>query len=355
VFIKNRGLYRVIALWIIATYLHDLFEYMGYLFIHSPQMSSGKTTLLSHLNLLVHNPTGVTCSPTEAVLFRTAKNHTQLLDEGDGWDNATSLRRVLNSGFQRDGAVERCEQKGNGEFDVKKFPVYGPKALAGIGTSILSPTTQSRTFFIEMLRKTKTEITRRRRGATVPGADALKQRIAQWAVQYRAEIARCYDFLSERTLPYLEQFTDRTQDVSEPLAVILETMYKDSPDLERVRAELVEAISATRNESNALAEVQTLLALERIMGEGLALAEPPKVLADLINASNCGIQTNDLAVSQALRSFGFEQKNIRKDTGPRRCYVIERSQLKDLITRYAGANAESAISSQRSQPEGSRG
>src|SRR5205807_3149134 len=181
VFIKDRKLYRLVALWVIATYLHEEFEYMGYLFVYSPEMGSGKTTLLSHLHLLVNKSTGVTCSPTEAVLFRTAKGRTLLLDEGDSWGNIGSLRRVLNSGFHRDGMVQRCESPaGSGEFTVKDFPVYGPKALAGIGKDILTETTQSRTFMIEMLRKTSTERTRRRRGRTVPGAAQLKQRIETW-------------------------------------------------------------------------------------------------------------------------------------------------------------------------------
>jgi hypothetical protein len=133
VVIHDRRIYRLIALWVLATHLHQSFEYTGYLFIHSPEMSSGKTTLLKHLHPLVFKSSGVSCSPTEAVLFRTAEGRTQLLDEADEWDNADALRRVLNSGFQRDGAVQRCEQNSSGGYDVKDYVVYGPKAVAGIG------------------------------------------------------------------------------------------------------------------------------------------------------------------------------------------------------------------------------
>jgi hypothetical protein len=78
VFLQRECMYRLVALRIIATCLHESFQYMGYLFIHSPEKECGKTRLLEILNLLVHNSTGIDCSPTAAVLSRTARGNTQL-------------------------------------------------------------------------------------------------------------------------------------------------------------------------------------------------------------------------------------------------------------------------------------
>ena len=84
VFLQHECMYRLVALWIIHTHLHDIFQYTPYLFIHSPVKECGKTRLLETLHLLVLNSTGINCSPTPAVVSRTAKGNTQLLDEGDG-------------------------------------------------------------------------------------------------------------------------------------------------------------------------------------------------------------------------------------------------------------------------------
>ena len=87
VFLSKPSLYRLAALWIIHTYFMDEFEYTGYIFAYSPEPESGKTRFLNILDLLVHNSSGTLSSPTEAILFRTAKGHTQLLDEADTWMN----------------------------------------------------------------------------------------------------------------------------------------------------------------------------------------------------------------------------------------------------------------------------
>ena len=59
VFLKQASMYRLLALWIIHTYLIDKFEYTPYLFVHSPERGCGKTCLLSVLDLLVFNSSGI--------------------------------------------------------------------------------------------------------------------------------------------------------------------------------------------------------------------------------------------------------------------------------------------------------
>jgi hypothetical protein len=61
------------------------------------------------------------------------------------------LRNVLNAGFQKNGKTARCEQNGLGSFKPKELKLFCPRAIAGIGKDILSPTTRDRTFFVEMI------------------------------------------------------------------------------------------------------------------------------------------------------------------------------------------------------------
>src|SRR5262249_4272394 len=55
VFLNSGPVSLLVALWIIGTYLHKRFDYFGYLFAHSPEPQSGKTTLLEVLDLLGAN------------------------------------------------------------------------------------------------------------------------------------------------------------------------------------------------------------------------------------------------------------------------------------------------------------
>src|SRR5215470_11846906 len=101
VFIKDKPIYRLLALWVIQTHLYKDFEYTGYIFAYSPEPESGKSRLLEILDLLVANSSGLLYKPTDAILFRTADGMTQLLDEVDTWMNGDFLRGILNAGFHR--------------------------------------------------------------------------------------------------------------------------------------------------------------------------------------------------------------------------------------------------------------
>lgn len=72
VFMKDKQVYRLLALWVIQTHLYKEFEYIGYIFAHSPEPESGKSRLLEILDLLVANSSGLLYKPTDAILFRTA-------------------------------------------------------------------------------------------------------------------------------------------------------------------------------------------------------------------------------------------------------------------------------------------
>jgi hypothetical protein len=337
VFLRDRFMYKLVAVWVIATHLHQLFEYTGYLFIHSPEKECGKTRLLEILDLLVLNSTGIDSSPTAAVVARTAWGNTQLLDEGDGWPDLSGLRNVLNAGFQRKSRTYRCQQDNLGSQKPQLLRLYCPRAIAGIGKDILSGTTRDRTFTIEMARQTPEERREELRGRThEPEAAKLKADIETWAKDHQEKVVVFYDSLLARPLPYLEDFRDRTRDVSEPLGTILELAYADRPaeELSCARRELCSAIAHAREEANQYSEDHRLLiAIEGIM-EGEELIEQPSVLAQRLNGTAVNV-AHEFAIGEMLRRYGFSQKSVRKDGQPRKCYVIERSRLRDILERYS--------------------
>lgn len=332
VFLRQPELYRLIAVWVLATHLHTRFEYMGYLFAHSPEPQSGKSRLLEVLDLLVSNSSGVQVSPTEAVLFRTAHKSTQLLDEADGWRNRDELRSVLNAGYRNGGFIHRMEPDRKGGYKVAKFSVYGPRALAGIGLGILDGTTRDRTFVIEMVRQTPEE--RRepfRLRKLKRDVEVLRKEIGAWVKEHGQEVDDCYD---RSEFPYLDTFRDRTIDVAQPLLAIVEVAYRGNKELEEARLGLIAAVATTRKDQ------ESLVLEHRILHELVRLAskEDPLVGTASELAAKCsGLpeKPSEYTVSGTLRRYGFETKSVRKDGVPKYRYSLPHERLADISRRYA--------------------
>jgi hypothetical protein len=90
--------------------------------------------------------------------------------------------------------VKRMERDKNDQYKPVDFSVYGPRALAGIGLSILDQTTLERTFIIQMVPQKKSERSERFRVQRVkPKADALRREIEQWVSANRQNVLAKYN------------------------------------------------------------------------------------------------------------------------------------------------------------------
>jgi hypothetical protein len=332
VFLREKVLYGLIALWVLATYLHEEFEYTGYLFAYSAEPQSGKSRQLEVLDLLVFNSSGVLIDPSSAVLFRTARNGTQLLDEVDSWKNRDELRGILNAGFRNGSTVLRMEKDDEGHFQVTPFGAYCPRALAGIGRTILRGTTLDRTFMFEMVRQRKGERREPLKRKQKQQAAPLKRDIAKWAKENKGAVAALYDGYD---FQYLDHFRDRTIDVVQPVAAIVELVYKDDPRLEEARQHLIEAVAIARKEDSFLDSDQNRLLLELAR---LAQHEDPLIGSASELAEKCTElpqKPGEYSVAGVLRKFGFETKSMRIDGQPPRYrYVLSRNKLEDIVARY---------------------
>lgn len=330
-FLKEEAHYTLIGAWIVGTHLHKHFDYSGYLFAHSPERQSGKTTLLEILNLLVYKSTGLQISPTEAVMFRTAEDHTHLLDEVDSWKNGDDLKDVLNAGYKKGALVTRCE--GKGSYKPTTFKVFAPRVLAGIGITSLPSPTLDRTFAIPMVRQKKDEkrepFRERRVGAE---AKKLKADIENWVKKNEKAVGELYDRWD--AFPYLECFTDRTIDIAEPLAAIVEVAYADHPKGKEARKTLVQAIGSTRKEQQAPSrEHRALKCLLELAGDEGPLVGNASELAGL--CANSEEPIDDQTITQTLRRYGFKTKSVRKDgANPLYRYSLSKADLQDLVDRY---------------------
>ncbi len=222
-----------LALWAAHTHALEAAECTPYLSVKSAEKRSGKTLLLEVLSLLVARP-WLTGRVTAAVLVRkVAKDApTLLLDETDAAfkgdkEYSETLRGVLNSGYRRGGVASLCVKVG-GDFDLRDFPVFGAKALAGIGK--LPDTVQDRSIPIEMRRKAPHEHAKRfrLRDAKVEAAPS-RESLECWA-------ALAVPTLGQARPDIPQDLDDRAADVWEPLLAIADLAGGDWPERAREAA-----------------------------------------------------------------------------------------------------------------------
>jgi hypothetical protein len=196
----------LIACWIANTYIYKAFRYVGYLTLRSATPRCGKTRLLRLIGELSAGAPRPTTSPTAAVLYR-GKREVLLLDEVDGLRNKdkethSTIVAVLNAGFEEGGMIERLEKDEKGNFIVQEFPVFGPKALAGIES--LTDTLADRAFVVDMYRAHQ-RMPRLNMKKLNDTFRAIRERLAKWAEVHK-EVARAH---YARPIGWTNRFQER--------------------------------------------------------------------------------------------------------------------------------------------------
>lgn len=204
-----------ITLWVAHTHVFDVFGCTPYLAITSPEKRSGKTRLLEVVELLVREPLS-TANISDAALFRVIERRkpTLLMDEVDAVFKSREreeLRGLLNAGYRRGAVAHRMGGASNRELQT--FPVFCPKAFAGIG-NCLPDTITDRSIPIRLKRRTRAEKVERFRLRDVgPQGYELRDRLAEWLEPQR-------DYLAATRPALPGELDDRVQDVWEPLLAV---------------------------------------------------------------------------------------------------------------------------------------
>jgi len=222
------------ALWVIHTYVFDLFTWTPYLCITSPTKRCGKSLLLELLGYLVRDPI-TTANISAAALYRIieAKRPTLLFDETDaifGGDatRAEDLRCLLNAGAKRGSPAIRC--KGQNKDEVAKFEVFCPKALSGIG--MLPDTIADRSLILRVQRKAKSvELPKVKERIVSKLASPLVERTNAFVATIREELES-----ADPAMP--DGLNGRQEDMAEVLLAIADAAGGDWPS--RTRRALVE-------------------------------------------------------------------------------------------------------------------
>ena len=132
VYFDDPVFYSLSGIFVIFTYLFDIFDETPYLQIRGPK-GTGKTQLGDMFWLLCFNAF-ISNEISDAAVFRTiAQSYgrggmTLIVDEADDVAGSTRrgiLLRTLKSGYRRNGNVTRCGPCGT----IERFPTFGPKIV----------------------------------------------------------------------------------------------------------------------------------------------------------------------------------------------------------------------------------
>jgi hypothetical protein len=145
----------MLTCWSLLSYVFPVFDAVPYLAVGGPA-GSGKSRVFELLGQVVLRPL-TTSNLSNPALFRSLHGFggVALLDEAERLrDNRSpevaDLLSSLLSGYKRGGCATRCEAAGDGQFLMRHFSVFGPKALAAINE--LPPTLATRCLAVPMFR-----------------------------------------------------------------------------------------------------------------------------------------------------------------------------------------------------------
>ena len=130
---QAEGIIDTLTLWVMHTYIYNVWEATPYLHINGPA-GSGKYRVFEVLNRLTYRPLNVS-NITSAAIFRQLDEQggTLLLDEAERMQErspeVSELCSILLAGYKKGGKAARCEGENHAS---REFHVYSPKALACI-------------------------------------------------------------------------------------------------------------------------------------------------------------------------------------------------------------------------------
>jgi hypothetical protein len=351
VFFKEQRYALLIAVWVLGTYVFDVFTFFGYLWLNSPEKRCGKSLLMDVLQSIAAKATPPPNNATKATISRiAAQKHTMLIDEFENMrtqdrEKYGETMAILNAGFQAGGQVPVCEKGEDGKWVVVYYDAFCPKILAGIARIV--DTLEDRCFKVPMVRKTPAErierFNLRRQGA---GLADLRGRLDLWGKASRSDIELVYDDIDRAS--GLEGLDDRFRDICEPLAAI--ALIADAELINgsrRVWPDLAKAfntMAGKRNDADSNASLVAIIELcEELLGSKKEVFQSSLDLFNRISENDALSWINS---KKGLASFlnKFDLVRRRDSDGKKRGYLITRGWIDDLKARCGPLIPDSEVS-----------
>jgi hypothetical protein len=323
--------YLPLGIWGVATYVSDAFDAFPYVALLSPAKRCGKTRVLEVLELFCAKPQRVT-TVSSASLFRMMGDApTLLLDEVEALrnskpsDTTQAVLAILNAGHRKGATVTRCEPP---SWEVRHFPVYGPKAFAAIGG--LPDTLADRSLCITMHRKTPLQaVDRFLQGRARADAWPLRELLTEWAETCRESVRVAYEAMDD-----LKFLSDRDADLWMPLfAVCTVAAPERLSELQRCAVALSGAKAAGDVEDSL--PLKLLADVQKVWPTGADKMTTATLLKRLKEIAESPWSANDLnanRLSAMLRPFGIASRQIRTGSETVKGYL--RENLQEPFSRY---------------------
>lgn len=345
--------YAAVALWAAATYVMEAAEVAPLLHIRSPEKGSGKTVLLDVLEKIVAKPWPVSGTSTSALFRKIDCDHpTVLFDEIDQvfagkTEDHADLTSAINSGIYRDHPVYRSE-RAKGGFKLVAFDVFGPKAIAGIGTQV-PETIIDRSIPIVMKRKTASEkvekLRRRPEGRYGAQGPTLSRDLGTWAAQNVKALGE----LIEDDPPLPDTLSARAQDLIEILVAVADAAGSDwgaraRDALERIILDGAQTEGEYPLPKRALADCRTVFAAKG-NPDKLTSTELVAAMRRLDDAPWGDKLDGQIPLNPGKLAFYLRNYSIRPATkrfGDDTAKGYERADFTDAWERFLGGEVEVA-------------
>jgi hypothetical protein len=314
----------VIAAWVAAAWLADVWDRFPHLCVVSPEKRCGKTTLLDVLAVVVPRPR-ISTNISPAALYRVIEMEkpTLLLDEAQSLDRRGSeasevLREILNAGIGKNARVTRCG--GPDRDQIEEFSIYSPKVFAKIGhpDGVLA----DRCLPIQLERKTAADQVQRYRSRIVERrGKELKAGLETWTTENRERAQKLYNQMWTFDID-----NDRMAELLMPLMTVL-GIAGGLKALNQLReyADLLEA--RDREQETQTPGVRLLVACRELFRERDAFGNKVRFLmtatliAGLVSRLeepwcrwNKGQPITDEAVARLLRPYGIRPGHDKSRT-----------------------------------------
>jgi hypothetical protein len=327
---------RVVALWVVHTYVMRACETTPRLAVLSPVKGSGKTRVLELLEACCAGPMFAVNLSTSALFRRLDLGGTTLLlDEADAHLGAggkaseryEDLRALVNAGYRRGAKVYRSEPTGKAVVE-RTFDVFAPVAVAGIGD--LPDTVLDRSIIVPMRRRSRREAIDRYR--IRDGRAVLEPLRTALTAMGPALVEAIRDTQPE--LP--DGIEDRAADCWEPLLAIADAAGDQWPAWARTAAVDVNRLRTERAPSlgeQLLADCRRVFLATDV--DRLASAVLVDRLCDLDDAPWADVRGARLearGLARRLRPFDVRPDSIR--VGDRTVKGYLRSWFVDAWDRY---------------------
>jgi CHC2 zinc finger/Protein of unknown function (DUF3631) len=360
VFFKDKHVPLLIAVWVLGTYVYDIFAHFGYLWINSPVKRCGKSLLEDILSCTCFKASPRLTNCSEAAILRLSHEGGSLMfDElenlkGEDRQKFGQIMSILNNGFQAGGKVPRVE-KGEDGFKVVYYNAYCPKVLAGI--SRLVDTIEDRSFKISMVRKARYEkVQRFKLRRQKSELENLRRYLSLWANARRKDVEEIYDGLGDfGTLAALD---DRFQDIVEPLAAIACLADVElSNGATRVWPDLSAVLLVLGGKRDEVEKKESIIAFVEL-AKGLLDKSESKFIqnGELLEKLSGDDGLSWIKSKKALATFlgKFDLTAGHNSTGDLRGYTITKAWIEETENRYGAIPSDFEVS-EPSESQSGRG